>query len=167
MKSKYILGTLILLVLLAGVVWIARPGKNRTANQARLNQTAEKDNLTAAETFYDFGSISMAAGKVSRVFPVKNTGSNLITIEKMYTSCMCTTAILRGKREWGPYGMPGHGFTGKMKEELNPGEEARVEVIFDPAAHGPAGVGRIERSVYLEDNTGANLELQFTATVTP
>lgn len=167
MKSKYILGILFLLVLLAGIVWIARPGENGTNNQARLNGTVQKGNLTATETFYDFGSISMAAGNVSRVFTVKNTGTSAITIEKIYTSCMCTTAILRGEREWGPYGMPGHGFTGTMKEELGPGKEARVEVIFDPAAHGPAGVGRIERSVYLESDTDANLELQFTATVTP
>ena len=167
MKSKYILGTLILLVLLAGVVWIARPGENGTNSQARLNGTTEKGDLGTTETFYDFGSISMAAGNVSRVFTVKNMGSGPITIEKMYTSCMCTTAILRGEREWGPYGMPGHGFTGTMKEKLEPGEEAKVQVIFDPAAHGPAGVGKIERSVYLENDGGANLELQFTATVTP
>ncbi|KKT83316.1 MAG: hypothetical protein UW81_C0021G0020, partial [Candidatus Giovannonibacteria bacterium GW2011_GWC2_44_9] len=41
------------------------------------------------------------------------------------------------------------------------------EVVFDPAAHGPAGVGRIERAVYLENSASEALQLKFSATVTP
>lgn len=81
---------------------------------------------------------------------------------------MCTTAVLviDDKRS-GPYGMPGHGFIPKINETMNVGEEATVEVIFDPAAHGPAGVGRIERKITIENNAGQSLELEFTALVTP
>jgi len=81
---------------------------------------------------------------------------------------MCTTAsLIKNNKAFGPYGMQGHGFIPKINEVMNPGEEATVDVVFDPAAHGPAGVGRIERIATIENNAGKPLELGFTATVTP
>ena len=50
---------------------------------------------------------------------------------------------------------------------MNPGDDAVVEVVFDPAAHGPAGIGPIERVVTIENSAGRPLELAFNATVTP
>ena len=81
---------------------------------------------------------------------------------------MCTTATLKiGGRQKGPYGMLGHGFIPKINETLNSGEEALVEVVFDPAAHGPAGVGPIQRAIAIENNAGEPVELLFAAIVTP
>ena len=81
---------------------------------------------------------------------------------------MCTEATLKiGSRAAGPFGMPGHGFAQRISETIRPNEEAAVEVVFDPAAHGPAGVGRIERAVYLENSASEALQLKFSATVTP
>ena len=53
-------------------------------------------------------------------------------------------------------------------DTIDLGEEVSVEVTFDPAAHGPSGVGPIERQVVI--STGANqqpISLQFKAVVTP
>lgn len=120
--------------------------------------------------FFDFGSISMRAGKVSHVFTLKNESSEPLEVGKIYTSCMCTTAFfsLNGKKA-GPFGMPGHGFGGSptVSETIVPNGEAAVEVIFDPAAHGPAGIGRADRTVYVETKTGEVREFRFVATVTP
>lgn len=58
-------------------------------------------------------------------------------------------------------------FFPSINQTINPGEEASVEVVFDPAAHGPAGVGQIQRTVTIENNTGKPLELGFSAVVTP
>ena len=63
--------------------------------------------------------------------------------------------------------MPGHGAIPRINQTINPNEEAVVEVVFDPAAHGPAGVGRIGRTVVIENNSGAPVELSFIALVTP
>ncbi len=163
--NKIVIG-IIALLLLGGVVWIARPDSQSTA--ATLS-TSSNGTLTVEEANnYDFGTISMAAGKVTHSFKIKNTGNETVTINKMYTSCMCTTALLKkGDKQFGPYGMPGHGAIPKIGQAINPNEEATVEVIFDPAAHGPAGVGRIERAVYLENNAGDPIELMFVASVTP
>lgn len=124
--------------------------------------------LSAAETAFDFGSISMQAGKVKHAFTVRNGSSSPVRVTKLYTSCMCTQAqFMTSKQRVGPFGMPGHGFVPGIDVTLASQEEAVVEAVFDPAAHGPAGVGKIERAVYLETETGLPTELRFTAEVTP
>lgn len=127
--------------------------------------------LAAIETRFDFGTISMQKGNVSHKFELKNEGSEAVVINKVYTSCMCTTASLidgTGKR-LGIFGMPGHGGgSGNTNVNLAAGKSLTVEAIFNPAAHGPSGVGFIERSVYLETNSSETpvIELGFTAEVT-
>ena len=164
--NKTIIGIIIATIAFLGIVWIARPD-SQTSNTASILQNSG-GTLGVEETSFDFGAISMAAGIVKHAFKIKNTSNEPITIGKMYTSCMCTTAILMtGDKQFGPYGMPGHGFIPKINAAMNPGEEATVEIVFDPAAHGPAGVGRIQRTITIENNAGQSLELGFTALVTP
>ena len=81
---------------------------------------------------------------------------------------MCTTATLMiGGGKFGPYGMPGHGFIPKINGIIGPNEEATVEAVFDPSAHGPAGVGRVQRTVTIENSAGQPVELLLAAMVTP
>jgi hypothetical protein len=160
------IGIIIVVLVIGGILWIARPD-SQDGNVAGTG--AESSGIfTVDETFFDFGTISMAAGKVSHVFKVKNTGTEPVVIGKMYTSCMCTTATLvKDGKEFGPYGMQGHGFIPKINELVRPDEEVKIEVVFDPAAHGPAGIGRIQREVTVENNADTPLELRFNAFVTP
>mgnify|MGYP001618214936 FL=1 len=83
---------------------------------------------------------------------------------------MCTTAYII--RENGsksrPFGMPGHGgAVPRANEIIKAGESRDIEVVYDPNAHGPAGVGRIDRLVYLEDADGNKLQFEIKANVTP
>lgn len=124
--------------------------------------------LTSDAPFFNFGRISMAAGKVSHPYSIRNTGTEPLTITKMFTSCMCTTATLVTRStQKGPFGMPGHGWLPSVNETLAPGETAQVEAVFDPAAHGPAGVGPTDRTVTVVNDAGLALELRFNALVTP
>lgn len=159
------IGTTIALVLL---LWIAFPRTTTTPPSGQVASGKTIGGLTVSEEGYDFGSISMAKGKVSHAFSVKNTADGPIVIAKLSTSCMCTTATLTvdGTRK-GPFGMPGHGIIPKINQSIGPGKEAEVEVVFDPAAHGPSGVGRIDRLVYLESESGSKFEIGISATVTP
>lgn len=152
-------------LVIGGAVWFAgfKPADNQPAGQ---NSGA----LTAEESSFDFGVISMAAGNVSRSFKIKNSGAGPVVVKKIYTSCMCTTAILnKGGNKSGPFGMPGHGSATRLKETVGPGEEAEIEVVFDPAAHGPEGTGLIKRVVYIETDSEVSpkLQLTFEANVTP
>jgi hypothetical protein len=155
----------ITVALFVGIIWIATPSE-KTSAETKTEQLISSS-LVAPETKYDFGTISMAAGKVKHLFVFKNTGNEAVTITTAYTSCMCTavTLIVDGARK-GPFGMPGHGFLPKLNELIPAGAEVRAEVVFDPAAHGPAGVGPIARSVILETSSG-RAEMIFSAVVTP
>jgi hypothetical protein len=109
----------------------------------------------------------MKAGRVSHRFRLKNEGTKEVTVKKIYTSCMCTSAVFQkdGKR-FGPFGMLGHGIIPSINQQVQPGEEVQVDVIFDPAAYGPAGVGYAERIVYLETSAGTQ-ELMVRVMVKP
>ncbi|MEK7077854.1 MAG: DUF1573 domain-containing protein [Patescibacteria group bacterium] len=157
----YVLSTV---AVIGGLVWIARPDKGAPTDPT----AAVISTLAAPENQYDFGAISMANGKVSKIFTVSNSSAEPVTLEKIYTSCMCTEAslILNGQK-FGPYGMPGHGLVPKVNRALNAGQTAEIEVVFDPNAHGPAGVGPIERIVFVEEKGRQPLELEIKAMVTP
>jgi hypothetical protein len=124
--------------------------------------------LASDAPFYNFGTVSMAAGKVMRRYTIGNVGRAPLTITRLSTSCMCTEATLvTSSVRRGPFGMPGHMPIPTIRERLAPGELAQVEVVFDPAAHGPAGIGRTDRTVTVENDAGTPLQLNFTATVRP
>lgn len=149
---------------LGGLIWIARSDFQNNTISIKSNGilTVEEANN------YNFGAISMAAGKVKHQFKIKNIGSESVIINKIYTSCMCTTAkLIVGDKQFGPYGMPGHAAVPKINGEINPDKEAIIEVVFDPAAHGPAGVGQIQRIITLENDASQPVELRFEAIVTP
>jgi len=164
---KIVIGVLVGSLVLAGLIWIASPSSLTTREQVEL-RPGESGVINAEENTFDFDSISMANGDVSHKFEIKNLSENPVNIEKIYTSCMCTDAkLFLGDKSFGPYGMPGHGMIPKINQIVGPNEEAVLEVIFDPAAHGPAGVGRIIRVVYVENSGGQPLEFTIAATVTP
>ncbi len=165
MNKTTIIGITIAILILAAIIWIARP---TSQNDSAISPASiSNGTLVAEEVSFDFGAISMATGEVEHSFKIKNASAKPIIIEKIYTSCMCTTATLvKNDKKFGPYGMPGHGFIPKINEPINPNEEATIEIVFDPAAHGPAGIGPTIRLVYIE-NSGETLELKISANVTP
>gem|GEM_PF-317979 len=173
-KSRLPLYIVGFLVGAALVFWIAQNSSSQNkGNAAASSSVAEQSDqggvLSIEEEAFSFGSVSMAAGSVTKRIRVSNTGSGPLTLKKLYTSCMCTTvSLLSGENRIGPFGMPGHGFIPSFQEVLQPGQSAEVEVTFDPAAHGPAGVGRINRVVSLEHSGSSKpAEIKFDALVNP
>ena len=153
-------------IVIVALIWFGQPKSTNSQGDSNGGNTAPF--LSLSESSFDFGTISMAAGKVSRIVTIKNAGAKPIILGKLYTSCMCTVVkMAHAGKEFGPYGMQGHGFIPSMDEVLASGEEANLEVTFDPAAHGPAGVGRISRIVYLENDAGTPLQIKFKTFVTP
>ncbi|MDO8424236.1 MAG: DUF1573 domain-containing protein [bacterium] len=157
---------LVILLIFLVIFWA---GKTRNSAPIEAGVDNSSSNLVADQNSFDFGTISMADGNVEKIFTVTNSSASDVTINKITTSCMCTVSYLEsGDGEKGPFGMPGHsGPTGKVNETVAPGESRKVRVVFDPNAHGPAGIGEIIRAVYLESQSGGALELRFRAVVTP
>ncbi len=162
-KYKGIIFTFVGIVAVIGLLWILQiAGKGNNPAPVSTNGI-----LSAEESSFNFGNVSMAAGKVSHIFKIKNTGVEPLIIAKISTSCMCTEAdLVRGGKTTGPFGMEGMGYTPTLDETLASNEEAEIKAVFDPAAHGPAGLGHIERLITVE-NSGKTLELVFTADVMP
>lgn len=130
--------------------------------------SARIQNLEVNPTSYDIGNIKMKDGNVIKTFNVTNTSDYPVKLKRIATSCMCTKAKVKtGNNETKEFGMEGAGDKNPpVNLELQPGQTAIVTAIFDPAAHGPKGVGPFNRSVYLyfSDPVGMK-ELKFNGTV--
>ena len=164
--NKYVIISIIIgtVVMLGGLIWVGQPADSNDQDGSGTTFL-----LKSEEKLFDFGTISMAKGKVSHEFKVTNESDQPITLKKIHTSCMCTaTNFILNQKKYGPFGMQGMGGgVTSANVTINPGESAMAEAIYDPAAHGPAGVGPIDRFIYLEDAFGGRLELEIKALVTP
>lgn len=151
-------------LLIGGLAFLASPSGSK-----KSGATGTPTVLKADPTYFDFGTISMKNGVVKRAVTIQNPTSENIAITQLSTSCMCTSATLKTSdaKQYGPFGMQGHGFIPRIDATLLPNDTATVDVTFDPNAHGPAGVGRISRTVYLENSAGRPLEINFSVSVTP
>lgn len=117
---------------------------------------------------YDLGNVPINGGMVTKEYEVTNITSSTLKLRKIATSCMCTKAKVKVKdTETKFFGMEGHGDKNPpVNLEIAGGEKALVTVEFDPAAHGPAGVGPVDRSVFLTFSDPAGVkELGFKGVV--
>lgn len=140
-------------------------------NNPNLTTYSNSSLVATTKTNFDFGRASMEGGDVSHNFKLKNNGAEPVKIGRVYTSCACTTAYVidSSGKKYGKFGMPGHSGLRKSADvEVKPGESVIVEAVFNPAFHGPAGIGLAQRSVYVETNSAKSpkLEFRFQATVT-
>jgi hypothetical protein len=85
---------------------------------------------------HDFGTIPKE--EVSHTFIVKNSGTDILEIEKISTSCACTTAKIE-------------------LEELDPGQSTNMVVTFDPNAMESIEEN-VFRIVYIRSNDPNNPE---------
>ena len=170
MEPKTTITVLISVLILAGVFGLGYAGKGGTvASVQNTTGSSTKTLLTAPESFYDFGIISMKNGDVSYDFTVTNPTDKEIMASTLVTSCMCTSALIiepDGSTK-GPFRMPGMGYVPPANEIIKAGDSRVIQVVYNPNAHGPAGVGRINRFAVLTDSNGNELRFEIKAVVTP
>jgi archaellum component FlaG (FlaF/FlaG flagellin family) len=162
MEKKVIIITTIvtILILVVAVVWMS--STNTNAAQVSTSQNAKAYTLDA--TSADWGQIPMYKGNVTKVFNIKNTGTDTLKLFNIKTSCHCTRAFVTINGIDGPdFGMSG---ISDWIGEVTPGKQAKLSVVFDPAYHGPTGTGPITRYVSVQTNDKANPTLTFTVTGT-
>jgi hypothetical protein len=124
--------------------------------------------LSVTPSSISLGDIPRLGGVVTKEFTLKNTSDQIIKLKKITTSCMCTKAkaIVDGQ-ETALFGMESPGDqNAPVNLDILPGTEFKVVFVFDPNAHGPRGVGPIDRSVDLTfSNPSGIKELKFNGTV--
>jgi len=168
---KQIIVWLVIVTILLGIIFWSRSINISTQSATNIWSGISSDNLSdlvVKNSLYDFGSIKMSDGDVDHTFTIVNPTDHDIKVDWLYTSCMCTNAFLESSSgEKGPFGMEGMGYVPPVNEIIKPGGSVDVRVVYDPNAHGPAGVGTIDRFVMLTDDQGRQLQLEIRAIVTP
>lgn len=135
-----------------------------TNNTPRAGSSKDAKAYTVEPTSFDLGNISINGGNVTKTFTIKNTGSGALKLFNVKTSCHCTKARVTIAQDDSPdFGMDG---VSSWVGEVPSGKEGKLTVIFDPAFHGPQGVGPINRFVLVETNDSGNPKLTFTLTGT-
>ena len=107
----------------------------------KLAQEAPADRpiITVSNDSYDFGDVSQKEGVKTTLFEIKNEGESDLVIDRLETSCGCTSASIVYQDKEGPkFGMPGHK-TGEKTEgwqiTISPEEKAQLKVYYDPNVH--------------------------------
>ncbi|MDP3758522.1 MAG: DUF1573 domain-containing protein, partial [Candidatus Daviesbacteria bacterium] len=95
----------------------------------------------------------------TKTFTIKNSGTDVLQLSAVKTSCTCTKAQISIEGKTSPY-FNMH-LTSGWVGEIPPGKQAQLLVIFDQTFHGPTGVGPVERLVSLETNDSQNPNLEF------
>jgi hypothetical protein len=160
-----IVGIVVTFLLIVGVSFVF--GGREQKEEAVVAGT-KVEGLEAKPETYDLGDVPINGGLVTKEYEVMNTTSSVLKLKKIATSCMCTKAKVKiGDQETKFFGMEGHGDKNPpVNLEIAAGEVAKVTMEFDPAAHGPQGVGPIDRSIFLTFSDPAGVkELGFKGVV--
>lgn len=145
------------IILFGGIFLVSQ--SNPPAVTASVNAKVTVDNKE-----FNWGKIPLNGGNVEKTFTIINSGKDSLTLANVRTSCHCTKARLSIDNKTSPdFGM---GNISSWIGEVKPGSDARLTVVFDPAYHGPAGVGPITRYVSVNTNDKSKPELVFTLTGT-
>lgn len=153
--DSFLIGIVVVTVLiLGGAVYFGT--KMGTTTQVSADTQVETQ---IGETKYDWGTIDINGGIVSKSFTIENSGTTPLKLYDVKTSCMCTTAQLKtasnSSKKFGMHEKNSSVF------EVAPGESAEVLVEFDPLFHGPSGVGPISRTITMNTNDANRPTLSF------
>lgn len=155
--KKFIVGTIIFTVIILGGGFYVVSNSNQTSQI----KSVEGVKTTVDSTTHNWGKIGLNDGNVEAVFNIRNKGNKTLKLFNVKTSCMCTTAQLSLNDKKSPvYGMH---TKSPYVLEVPADETAKLKVVFDPAYHGPQGVGPITREIIVETNDPENPKLNFEA----
>lgn len=161
-------GIAIVFVLVFGII-LSFDQKQQDQENVLASTEPSNGTLSVESSDYDFGVINMYDGDVSHRYQVTNNSDEPVSIGEVYTSCMCTTAqaIYSDGSTSAIAGMRGHSSPTYLNRTIEAGESVDIEAVFDPAAHGPSGVGPIHRSIFVKTNstTQPQIELTFDSNV--
>lgn len=160
-EKKITIGIILftILILVGGIFLVS--GESLSSATITSSQSAK---AAVNQKNYDWGNISFNGGNVSKSFTIKNTGTDILKLTNIKTSCHCTKAQVKIGDTASPYF--GMSSISSWVGNIAPGQEAQLEVIFDPAYHGPQGVGPISRLVSVETNDASNPRIEFSLTGT-
>lgn len=152
-----ILSTLI--IMFGGVYFLSSTSSGSPQVAASVNAKAN-----FGQTDYDWGKIEYSGEKATKSFVIKNTGTEILKLYNIKTSCHCTKAHLTINGVDGPeFEMGGNS---PWVGEIKPGQEGKLTIVFDQTYHGLQGVGYVARYTSVETNDPAHSKITFTTSGT-
>lgn len=158
-EKKIILSIVLATFLLLGGSTFILSNSSTSAAKIGLSQNVK---LEVPEKNYNWGEIRMSNGNAIKTFTLKNSGTDVLKLSNIKTSCHCTKAQIVIYGASSP--LFGMNDVSSWVGEVLPGKEAQLTVIFDPNFHGPTGAGPIERLVSVETNDPKEPKLEFSLT---
>lgn len=161
--KKTVILSLLSILIIGGIAW----GSVSYFLQAKEGGYSGIPQIAIDPLDYDAGVVSMSDESVKYTFEIKNKGNGDLELNKIWTSCMCTTAHLRVDNKVSPeFGM--HNNIKFWSQKIAPNAIGYLDVVFDQAFHGPMGTGEIVRLIYLSTNDPNNkdVEIKLSADVT-
>jgi len=120
----------------------------------------ERPIISLAPAEYNFGDISQKEGVVTAFFEIKNDGKSDLIINRLDTSCGCTSASVVFEGVEGPrFAMAGHGIESPAEWQviIPPGEKAQLKIYYDPDVHKDFR-GFAIREIYIFSNDPVDFE---------
>ncbi|MCB9818364.1 DUF1573 domain-containing protein [Candidatus Nomurabacteria bacterium] len=106
---------------------------------------AEGPKVAVDRTLHDFGIIPQYGGTVEADFTITNSGTEVLEVGQLTTSCSCTSATI-------------------SNSSIKPGDKATLTVVFDPDFHEePFDV--FKRTVFIPTNDPNNPEAEVSVQV--
>jgi len=126
------------------------------------NAPLDRPIITTRPESIDLGKVSQAKGVTTTLFKIANTGKTALVINKLETSCGCTTASIIYQNQEGPrFSMPGHGINEKIDKNwrvtIPAGKTAQLKVYYDPNVHKKLR-GAVIREIHIFSNDPVNFE---------
>lgn len=124
------------------------------------NAPTERPIISITPATYDFGNVSQKGGVVTTFFDLKNEGNENLIIDKLNTSCGCTSSSVVFRSIEGPrFAMAGHGYQSPTDWKLTipAGETAQLKVYYDPDVHKDFR-GFAIREIYVSSNDPIDFE---------
>lgn len=121
---------------------------------------AERPAISIAPETIDLGNVSLAKGETSTIFEITNTGKTDLIINKLDTSCGCTSAAIVYQGKEGPrFAMAGHGIKSPTDWQvvIPAGEKAELKVYYNPRVHKDFR-GAAIREIYIFSNDPINFK---------
>jgi rhodanese-related sulfurtransferase len=123
----------------------AYTGPTYGSGATTLKEITEGPELTVDRELHDFGYIPQFGGTVETTFELTNTGTEVLEIGTLTTSCSCTSASVD-------------------EASLEPNESTTMTVVFDPDLHEePFDV--FKRTVFIPTNDQNNPEIEVAVQV--
>ena len=111
---------------------------------------SQKVSASVTETTKERGDVGINEGLLITDFLISNTGSDPLALYDVTTSCMCTVAQVEMGSVISPEFRMGE--RSSYVANVPPGEAATIKLIFDPAFHGPNGLGSVTRQAMMRTN---------------